>query len=267
MIKWRCCPRLVQFHGFRSVEVLLDTPPRNPKNCPGAKGGLFESRSVRPNLLVSIRSSRGSVQVEISSVQSSRDVHLGFWLSDQPAASRLEHLQVLVIFKDSVVAGGRTIWGIFGHIGRSPSLYCWFLTLSHNSGLGTGLGLVCISLVFPLLEARSWQEAKSNLVTVALGKDDRIPWCWTSWSKFCDSDRIVPNPSRNASGLWCWVERSAMFLFDCWLAGRFGGVTVSIFDASTMASWDSGCLMGRVRFGFLPLVQSVSAMRAVDGRF
>ncbi|WZZ27245.1 hypothetical protein YC2023_010646 [Brassica napus] len=32
---------------------------------------------------------------------------------------------------------------------------------------------------FPLLEARSWQEAKSKLVTVALGKDDRIAWCWT----------------------------------------------------------------------------------------
>ncbi|KAF3537368.1 hypothetical protein F2Q69_00019920 [Brassica cretica] len=87
-----------------------------------------------------------------------------------------------------------------------------------------------------------------------------------SWSKFCDSDRIVPNSSRSASGLWCWVERLAMFLFDCWLVGRFGGVTVSIFEASTMASWDSGCLMGRVRFGFLRLVQSVSAMRAVDGR-
>ncbi|CAG7870442.1 unnamed protein product, partial [Brassica rapa] len=48
------------------------------------------------------------------------------------------------------------------------------LTLSPKSGLGTGLGLM-----FPLLEARSWQEAKSNLVTVALGKDDRIAWCWT----------------------------------------------------------------------------------------
>ncbi|KAF3556704.1 hypothetical protein F2Q69_00013467 [Brassica cretica] len=33
--------------------------------------------------------------------------------------------------------------------------------------------------MFPLLEARLWQEAKSNLVTVALGKDDRIAWCWT----------------------------------------------------------------------------------------
>ncbi|KAF3584504.1 hypothetical protein F2Q69_00027425 [Brassica cretica] len=53
------------------------------------------------------------------------------------------------------------------------------LTLSPNSGLGTGLDLVCISLLFPLLEARSWQEAKSNLVTVALGKDDQIAWSWT----------------------------------------------------------------------------------------
>ncbi|WZZ72535.1 hypothetical protein YC2023_083905 [Brassica napus] len=47
------------------------------------------------------------------------------------------------------------------------------LTLSPNSGLGTESGL------FPLLEARSWQEAKSNLVTVALGMDDRIAGCWT----------------------------------------------------------------------------------------
>ncbi|KAF3581024.1 hypothetical protein DY000_02031508 [Brassica cretica] len=40
-----------------------------------------------------------------------------------------------------------------------------------------------------------------------------------SWSKFCDFDWIVPNPLRSASGPWCWVGRSVMFLFDCWLAG------------------------------------------------
>ncbi|CAG7870930.1 unnamed protein product [Brassica rapa] len=40
-----------------------------------------------------------------------------------------------------------------------------------------------------------------------------------SWSKVCDSDQIVPSPSRSASGPWCWVGRSVMFLFDCWLAG------------------------------------------------
>ncbi|WZZ13682.1 hypothetical protein YC2023_106771 [Brassica napus] len=26
-----------------------------------------------------------------------------------------------------------------------------------------------------------------------------------SWSKVCDSDRIVPSPSRSASGPWCWT--------------------------------------------------------------
>ncbi|WZZ78130.1 hypothetical protein YC2023_098702 [Brassica napus] len=40
-----------------------------------------------------------------------------------------------------------------------------------------------------------------------------------SWSKFCDFDWIVPNPSRSASEPWCSVGRSVMFLFDCWLAG------------------------------------------------
>ncbi|WZZ59052.1 hypothetical protein YC2023_059159 [Brassica napus] len=39
MIKWRYCTELVQIHGFRSVEVLLDTLPGSPKNCPEAKGG------------------------------------------------------------------------------------------------------------------------------------------------------------------------------------------------------------------------------------
>ncbi|WZZ78953.1 hypothetical protein YC2023_099525 [Brassica napus] len=39
MINLRCCPELVQFYGFRSVEVLLDTPPGSPKNCPEARGG------------------------------------------------------------------------------------------------------------------------------------------------------------------------------------------------------------------------------------
>ncbi|WZZ51538.1 hypothetical protein YC2023_051645 [Brassica napus] len=38
-IKWRYRLELVQIHGFRAVEVLLDTPPGSPKNCPGAKGG------------------------------------------------------------------------------------------------------------------------------------------------------------------------------------------------------------------------------------
>ncbi|KAF3512871.1 hypothetical protein F2Q69_00005802 [Brassica cretica] len=39
MINKRCCPELVQFYRFRSVEVLLDTPPGSPKNCQEARGG------------------------------------------------------------------------------------------------------------------------------------------------------------------------------------------------------------------------------------
>ncbi|WZY99620.1 LOW QUALITY PROTEIN: hypothetical protein YC2023_071949 [Brassica napus] len=38
-----------------------------------------------------------------------------------------------------------------------------------------------------------------------------------SWSKVCDSDRIVPSPSRSASGPWCWVGRHVVV---CLLAGR-----------------------------------------------
>ncbi|KAF3511373.1 hypothetical protein F2Q69_00006831 [Brassica cretica] len=40
MILYDCdAGELVQFYGFRSVEVLLDTLPGSPKNCPEAKGG------------------------------------------------------------------------------------------------------------------------------------------------------------------------------------------------------------------------------------
>ncbi|KAF3610638.1 hypothetical protein DY000_02050909 [Brassica cretica] len=110
-------------HGFRSVEVLLDTPLVSPKNCLEAKGG-----SVRVQISLSRPVSFFMVKPRLcprldqsSPLQSSRQLGFGQVFSDQPAASRLEHLQVPVIFKDSVVAGGRTIWGIFGHIGRSPS--------------------------------------------------------------------------------------------------------------------------------------------------
>ncbi|WZZ27387.1 hypothetical protein YC2023_010788 [Brassica napus] len=30
----------------------------------------------------------------------------------------------------------------------------------------------------------------------------------SSWSKFFDFDRIIPSPSRSASGPWCWVGRT-----------------------------------------------------------
>ncbi|KAF2579076.1 hypothetical protein F2Q68_00004808 [Brassica cretica] len=57
-----------------------------------------------------------------------------------------------------------------------------------------------------------------------------------NWSKlrikFCDFDWIVPSQSCSASGPWFWVGRSVMFLVDCWLAGRFGGVTDGLSRAS-----------------------------------
>ncbi|KAF2590021.1 hypothetical protein F2Q70_00039919 [Brassica cretica] len=74
MIKRKCCPELVQVYGLGSVEVLLDTPPGSPKNCPEAKGD-----SVRVQISLSRPVSffmvkQRSVEVEISSVQSSQDV-------------------------------------------------------------------------------------------------------------------------------------------------------------------------------------------------
>ena len=79
MIKWRCCPELVQFHGFRSVEVLLITPPGSPKNCPEANGGSVRVQisPSRPACVYMV--SQDSVQVEISPVQSKSS--LGFWPS------------------------------------------------------------------------------------------------------------------------------------------------------------------------------------------
>ncbi|WZZ61325.1 hypothetical protein YC2023_061432 [Brassica napus] len=81
MIKRNCCPKLVQVYGFRSVEVLLDTPPGSPKNCPEAKGGYARVQISLSRPVSFFMVKPRSVEVEISSVQSSQDVHLGFWPS------------------------------------------------------------------------------------------------------------------------------------------------------------------------------------------
>ncbi|WZZ60620.1 hypothetical protein YC2023_060727 [Brassica napus] len=149
---------------------------------------------------------RGSFQVKISPsrdqsspLHSSRPLGFGQVLSDQPATSRLEHLQVPVIFKDSVVAGGRTIWSSLGAKPAHARHVLGWTSVSSPSdpkdcGLSRGDPKDCgprsvltlspkvvdiKAMRFPLLEVRLWQEAKSNLVTVALGKDDWIAWCWT----------------------------------------------------------------------------------------
>ncbi|WZZ65051.1 hypothetical protein YC2023_076421 [Brassica napus] len=86
MIKWRCCPELVQFYGFISVEVLLDTPPGSPKNCPEAKGGSVRVKislsrpvsffMVKPRFFPSQDQSK-SRSVQSTPFKSS----LGFWPS------------------------------------------------------------------------------------------------------------------------------------------------------------------------------------------
>ncbi|WZZ80005.1 hypothetical protein YC2023_100577 [Brassica napus] len=74
MIKRKCCPELVKVYGFRSVEVLLDTPPGSPKNCPEAKRGSFRVQISLWMPVSFFMVKPRSVEVEISSVQSSQDV-------------------------------------------------------------------------------------------------------------------------------------------------------------------------------------------------
>ncbi|KAF3595893.1 hypothetical protein DY000_02024058 [Brassica cretica] len=86
MIKWRCFPELAQIHGFRSVEVLLDTPPGSPKNCPEAKGGSVRVQ-ISPSRPVSVYMVKAMF---CPSRDQSSPLQSGFWqgLPDQPAAYR-----------------------------------------------------------------------------------------------------------------------------------------------------------------------------------
>ncbi|WZZ79383.1 hypothetical protein YC2023_099955 [Brassica napus] len=152
MIKWRCCPELVQFYGFISVEVLLDTPPGSPKNCPEAKGGSVRVKISlsRPVSFFMVKPRFFPSQVQSTPFKSS----LGFWTSPLRSTSyfsprTLDPKDCGLSRGDPKDCGPRSV-----------------LTLSPKSGLGTGLGL-CV-FWFPLLEVRLWQEAKSNLVTACL---------------------------------------------------------------------------------------------------
>ncbi|WZY70060.1 hypothetical protein YC2023_002300 [Brassica napus] len=71
MIKWRYCPELVQFHGFRSVEVLLDTP-RERRFCQSLDQSVEACQCLHD---------QAEVLSKTRSVQSTPDVHLGFWPS------------------------------------------------------------------------------------------------------------------------------------------------------------------------------------------
>ncbi|WZZ15255.1 hypothetical protein YC2023_108344 [Brassica napus] len=118
----------------------------SPKNCPEARGGSVRVQISlsRPVNFFMVKPRLCPRQDQSIPVQSRRPLGCGQVFSDQPAASRLEHCEL-----------GDRILPIERRNTKSPGPR------------------------FPLLEARSWQEAKSNLVTVALGKDDRIASCWT----------------------------------------------------------------------------------------
>ncbi|KAF3598947.1 hypothetical protein F2Q69_00037622 [Brassica cretica] len=218
MIKWRYCPELVQFHGYISVVVLLDTPPGSPKNCPEAKGGSVRVQIslLKPVSFYMVKPMFCPSRDQSSPVKSSIGVvefHLE--LREDRVAYRVEcsrcymaDLLVVMLVLHVLCHIGRTTttsgakpaharhvlgWTSISSVsysaGSRKPLIRWIgkthidgvLTLSPKSGLGWWIlklrgiiGWLILFLFdcwFPLLEARSWQEAKSNLVTVALGHD------------------------------------------------------------------------------------------------
>ncbi|WZZ27388.1 hypothetical protein YC2023_010789 [Brassica napus] len=78
------------------VEVLLDTPPGSPKNCPEAKGGSVRVKisMSRPVSFFMVKPRLCPRQDQSSPLQSSRQLGFGQVFSDQPAASRLEHCEL-----------------------------------------------------------------------------------------------------------------------------------------------------------------------------
>ncbi|KAF3554769.1 hypothetical protein F2Q69_00011918 [Brassica cretica] len=81
---------IVLFYGFRSVEVLLDTPPGSPKNCPEARGGSVRVQNSlsRPVSFFMVKPRLCPRQDQSSQLQSYRQLGFGQVFSDQPAAYR-----------------------------------------------------------------------------------------------------------------------------------------------------------------------------------
>ncbi|KAF3508451.1 hypothetical protein F2Q69_00005928 [Brassica cretica] len=180
-----------------SVEVLLDTPPGSPKNCPEARGGSVRVQISlsRPVSFFMVKPRLCPRQDQSSPFQSRRPLGFGQVLSDQPAVSRLEHLQVPVIFKDSVVAGGRTIWviprdcvsSVMPTAGAKPANARHedrILPVERRNTKLLGPELECCVVL--VCRRGLWNPrvpvTLSYIIAggqVTLGKDDRIAWCWT----------------------------------------------------------------------------------------
>ncbi|KAF3495241.1 hypothetical protein DY000_02052239 [Brassica cretica] len=194
------CPRLVQFHGFRSVKVLkFDTPSASPKNCPEAKDDyvrvqISPSRPVsffmiKPRFSLSLKI---VLQQEIE-LSGSLLPRIGTTKSVVPLASPIEDRGMEIPIEDRD-------WVIPERLRMCGSRY---------------------------LKLDSWQKALSNLVTSRLRVEAAIS---------LSDIRIVPNPSRSASGPWCWVGRKVLGCYK----------------------WDVGLLEDYVSPVDIPLIRSLA---------
>ncbi|KAF3567940.1 hypothetical protein DY000_02014319 [Brassica cretica] len=164
-----------EVHGFRSVEVLLDTPPGIPKSCPGAKGGSVRVQ-ISPSRPVSVFMIKPRVcpsREQFSPVQSSRPLGFVQVLSDQPAAYRqrtldgsaqLNSSRPLSSFDDQVEILSRVSSGPRFQISQSSARY----SAGKSEELSKSLRRFCpspdqsVQTCSRYLEVGSWQEAGSN---------------------------------------------------------------------------------------------------------
>ncbi|WZZ15271.1 hypothetical protein YC2023_108360 [Brassica napus] len=166
-----------------------DTLFRFRKNCSEAKEG-----AVRVEFSPDQYQGRFCTSQDQSSpVQSRSPSGFGHVLSDQPAASCLEHCEFVCLNSTWNLGFPLSLKIVSQREAGLSGVKCLVRIWNFIVSLGSRLSLCCVSVAdssdikvvdikamrFPLLEARSWQEAKSNLVTVSLGKDDRIASCWT----------------------------------------------------------------------------------------
>ncbi|WZZ03199.1 hypothetical protein YC2023_089120 [Brassica napus] len=185
----KLCAVQDQFSSMVSVQSRLwfDTLFKFQKNCSEAKEGAVQVEFSPDQYQGRFCTS----QDQSSPVKSRRPLGFGHVLSDQPAASRLEHCELVCLNSTWNLGFPLSLKIVSQREAGLSGVECLVRIWNFSLRLGSRLSLCCVSgadssdikvvdikaMRFPLLEARSWQEAKSNLVTVALGKDDRIASC------------------------------------------------------------------------------------------
>ncbi|KAF2618857.1 hypothetical protein F2Q68_00038681 [Brassica cretica] len=205
---WTYCPGLVQFHGFRSVKVLkFDTPSASPKNCPEAKEDyvrvqISPSRPVsffmiKPRFSLSLKI---VLQQEIE-LSGSLLPRIGTTKSVVPLASPIEDrgMEIPIEDRDWVIPERLRMCGV----------------------IVKGLLVSLVSRKNDFVAV----EAAISLSDIRLLIQLCCPFC-----------RIVPSPSRSASGPWCWVGRKVLGCYK----------------------WDVGLLEDYVSPVDIPLIRSLA---------